>query len=81
MKKNSGLYIALVVLVVGGGAFYLWTSGAIPGPNAKAPAAGAPPPASVSVAPALEKTVTEWDEFSGRVRAIDRVEIRPRSRA
>jgi multidrug efflux system membrane fusion protein len=32
---------------------------------------------SVSVASVLEEPVTEWDEFSGRVKAIDHVEIRP----
>jgi len=41
-------------------------------------AAGAPAAAAVSVATVKEVPVTEWDEFSGRVQAIDRVEIRPR---
>ena len=80
MKTKSGLYIGLIILAIGGGAFALWATGfvALPGSAAKSPvAAAAPPPAAVSVAPALEKTVTEWDEFSGRVQAIDRVEIRP----
>jgi multidrug efflux system membrane fusion protein len=27
---------------------------------------------------AVGKTITEWDEFSGRIEAVDRVEIRPR---
>lgn len=45
---------------------------------AKPPAAAAPPAASVSVAAALEKSVTEWDDFSGRVEAVEHVEIRPR---
>ena len=44
----------------------------------KAPVAAAMP-ASVSVASVLEKPVTEWDDFSGRVEAIERVEIRPRA--
>ncbi len=42
----------------------------------------APPPsaapAAVSVASVLEKPVIEWDDFSGKVEAIERVEIRPR---
>ena len=38
-----------------------------------------PPPApAVSVAPVLERDVAEWDEFSGRLEAVDQVEIRPR---
>jgi len=36
------------------------------------------PPAEVSVAKPVQKSVTEWDEYSGRVEAIESVEIRPR---
>jgi RND family efflux transporter MFP subunit len=32
----------------------------------------------VSVAPVLQRDVAEWDEFSGRLQAVDQVEIRPR---
>ncbi|MBC7945004.1 MAG: efflux RND transporter periplasmic adaptor subunit [Burkholderiales bacterium] len=39
---------------------------------------GAPPPPQVSVATVIEKEVNEWDEFTGRLQAIERVEIRPR---
>jgi RND family efflux transporter MFP subunit len=36
------------------------------------------PAPQVSVASALEREVTEWDEFTGRVEAVESVEIRPR---
>jgi RND family efflux transporter MFP subunit len=39
---------------------------------------GAPPPPQVSVAQVLEKKVKDWDEFTGRLQAIETVEIRPR---
>jgi RND family efflux transporter MFP subunit len=39
---------------------------------------GAPPPPQVSVAEVLEKQINEWDEFTGRLEAVDYVEIRPR---
>src|SRR3954463_1434573 len=39
------------------------------------PAAAAVP---VTVAAALEKNVTEWDEFTGRLEAVESGEIRPR---
>lgn len=42
------------------------------------PAAAAPPPMPVSVAVAERRDVTLWTEFSGRVEAVDRVELRPR---
>ena len=42
------------------------------------PAAGMPPPPEVSVAQVLNKDVSRWDEFTGRVTAIETVELRPR---
>ena len=38
----------------------------------------APPPLQVAVAPVVERDVTEWDEFTGRLQAVDSVEVRPR---
>lgn len=38
----------------------------------------APPPPQVTVAQVLEKKVKEWDEFTGRLQAVETVEIRPR---
>jgi len=40
--------------------------------------AGMPPPPSVSAAPVLVKQVSQWDDFSGRVEAVESVELRPR---
>jgi len=45
------------------------------GKTAEAPAAGGPP---ISAAVVVQKSVIETQEFSGRLEAIDRVEIRPR---
>ncbi|RZL93596.1 MAG: efflux RND transporter periplasmic adaptor subunit, partial [Variovorax sp.] len=42
-----------------------------------APAAGPPPP-EVSVATVLTRTVGQWDDFTGRVAAVEAVELRPR---
>ncbi len=41
-----------------------------------APQAAAPP--EVSVAQVIEKPVKDWDEFTGRLQAVETVEIRPR---
>jgi RND family efflux transporter MFP subunit len=38
----------------------------------------APPPPQVSVAQVLQKRVKDWDEFTGRLQAVETVEIRPR---
>ena len=41
-------------------------------------AQSAPPPPQVSVAQVLAKRVKDWDEFTGRLQAVESVEIRPR---
>jgi multidrug efflux system membrane fusion protein len=48
------------------------------GPNAQATANEAPPAVPVSVAAVRESDVTLWDEFSGRLEAVERVEVRSR---
>ena len=45
--------------------------------EAAAPA-GAPPPPQVSVATVLTKDVSQWDEFTGRVAAVQSIELRAR---
>jgi RND family efflux transporter MFP subunit len=46
--------------------------------NEAAPAAAAPPAPQVSVAQVLTRPVTDFDEFTGRFVAVERVEVRPR---
>ena len=41
-------------------------------------APAAPPLQTVTVAPVPEREISEWDEFTGRLEAVDQVEIRPR---
>ena len=36
------------------------------------------PPPEVTVAPAVDKVVTDWDEFTGHFEAVQSVEVRPR---
>ena len=43
-----------------------------------APAAGTPWPPEVSVARVVSKPVRQWDEFNGRISAVETVELRPR---
>jgi multidrug efflux system membrane fusion protein len=37
-----------------------------------------PPPPQVTVAQVISRDVTEWDEFTGRLQAVDTVDVRPR---
>src|SRR5271156_4027491 len=45
---------------------------------AKSGGPGAAVPPEVSVATVLQKRVKDWDEFTGRLQAVETVEIRPR---
>jgi membrane fusion protein, multidrug efflux system len=51
---------------------------ALAGCDSKPVAASAPPPPPVTVAHPLQKTITEWDEYTGRFVAVEHVEIRAR---
>ena len=75
MKKLLLIIPIILVLVAVG----LWAGGYLNSSAAAqaATANAAPPPVPVTVAKVVEKRVTEWDEFSGRVRAVDRVDVRP----
>ena len=46
--------------------------------NSGGGAQSGPPPPQVSVAKVLERRVKDWDEFTGRLQAVETVEIRPR---
>ncbi|MBV9560667.1 MAG: efflux RND transporter periplasmic adaptor subunit [Bradyrhizobium sp.] len=41
-------------------------------------AAAAPPALPVTVAPPVKRTVTDWDEFTGRFEAVEEVQVRAR---
>jgi multidrug efflux system membrane fusion protein len=71
--SGKGIAVVIVVIVIGAAAFFVRK-----GQASAAPTAAAPEPVAVSVAVVQQVSVTEWDEFSGRVQAVDRVEIRPR---
>lgn len=65
--------IALVALLMAGAAaLYIRT-----GHDAQAHAAGAPPAADVDVARVVSRSIIDWQEFSGRLQAVDQVDIRP----
>ena len=42
------------------------------------PSRPAPPPPAVTVANPLQKEITEWNEYNGRLTAVESVEVRPR---
>ena len=77
MKNRSLWVLAILAVVLAGGAgtyFAMRSEKA----QAQAPAGQAPQATPVSVALVEQRDVAVWDEFSGRLEAIERVEVRSR---
>jgi len=74
-KSRRMLIAFAIVAILGAG---VATSVLRPWHGGEAQANTPPPAPAVEVASAVGQTITEWDEFSGRIEAVDRVEIRPR---
>src|SRR5262245_31787588 len=72
--KRSRLVIAAAAVVVIAG---LGTLGAMRVDARSEPAAAAAPLTEVDVANVVQKTITDWQAYSGRLEAIDKVDIRP----
>ncbi|MDI1238920.1 MAG: efflux RND transporter periplasmic adaptor subunit [Polaromonas sp.] len=74
-NKRRLLAVALGVLAVAGmsAAFF-----GVSGSGARADVVAAPPAMPVSVATVVPSDVATWDEFSGRLEAVERVDIRSR---
>lgn len=77
-RVRAFAWLSLVTLLGVGGAAYFGAHTASAGEHAAAPAATAPPPPKVTVAPVEERTITDHRELLGRVEPIESVEIRPR---
>ena len=74
MKRIQIVAATIAALsVLGGGALYLRSSSAHTKPAAQAPQAMPVPVATVA-----ETEVSTWDEFSGRLEAVERVDVRSR---
>lgn len=73
-RPRIALLAVFVALLAAGGGYSLWNDKSGTG---AAQAQNAPPAPSVDVAPALGKTIIDWQDYSGRLEAIDRVDIRP----
>jgi multidrug efflux system membrane fusion protein len=72
-SRRQKLYRAALILPVVLAAVY-----AVARDGQDAVAGAAPPPPAVSVAKVVEREFQPWDEFTGRVSAIETVDLRPR---
>jgi multidrug efflux system membrane fusion protein len=69
-----GAGLGLAIAAASAGVLLLANSG----PQSKASSPAAPATVPVSVAVVEQRDITLWDEFSGRLEAVERVELRPR---
>ncbi|GJD48629.1 Efflux pump periplasmic linker BepF [Methylobacterium crusticola] len=76
LRRTSG--IALALALVAGAAYQLAPSWLVRGPEAAAAPAPAEPAVPVTVAAVAPREVVLWDEFSGRLEAVDRIDVRAR---
>jgi len=75
VSRQRIVLLAVFVTLVAAGGSYTLLRGPAGGGTAQAQSAPAAP--AVDVAPALGKTIVDWQDYSGRLEAIDRVDIRP----
>lgn len=76
-KKRSWVFTVLVLALVAGlgaGGYYYYANGI---GHASAPAPAAPPAVQANVQTVVEQKVRIWNEFSGRLHAVDYAELRP----
>lgn len=72
--RYPALTLAAALTLVGG---YLAVGSSSETASAHAQAAAAPAGVPVDVAPAFTRPIVDWQRYSGRLEAIDRVDIRP----
>ncbi|WP_018235009.1 efflux RND transporter periplasmic adaptor subunit [Ensifer sp. BR816] len=73
-----GAGLSILLSVTGGAAVFLGLPARLQADAATEAAPAAPPAVPVSVAKAETRRITTWESFSGRLEAIERVEVRPR---
>jgi len=71
-RKSIAISAAIVLLIAAAG-----TIGAIKVEASDAAPKGAPPATAVDVAEVVSRNVVDWQNYSGKLEAVDRVEIRP----
>ncbi|MEL7727221.1 MULTISPECIES: efflux RND transporter periplasmic adaptor subunit [Achromobacter] len=73
-RKRIALLVVFAAVLAAGGGYALTRD---PAGGKAAMAQGAPTAPPVEVAEVVSKTIVDWQRYSGRLEAIDRVDIRP----
>jgi multidrug efflux system membrane fusion protein len=72
-RRHTLTFLAASLILIGGGAAVLHARADAPDATATA----APPATVVEVAEVTSQTIIDWQDYSGRLEAVDRVDIRP----
>jgi multidrug efflux system membrane fusion protein len=72
LSRSRIAIAAVVVLAIAGAVVFGVTRN-----DARATAAEAPPAPEVDVAKVVRRTITDWQSYSGRMEAVERVDVRP----
>jgi multidrug efflux system membrane fusion protein len=76
--REAGLALTLAMLATAGAVFVSWPSSTALATDPAPAEAAAPPAMPVEVAVLKVRDTMKWDEFSGRLRAVEEVEVRSR---
>ncbi|WP_051661391.1 efflux RND transporter periplasmic adaptor subunit [Bosea sp. 117] len=76
--REAGVALGLATAATAAAVWFAWPMGAALATDPPAAQAKALPATPVSVAVLKVRDTMKWDEFSGRLQAVERVEVRPR---
>ena len=76
-RKRITVALGATLVVAGIGTYTAMHGFGLPVNNAEAAVQAAPPATEVDVATVVSKTITDYQNYSGRLEAVDKVDIRP----
>jgi multidrug efflux system membrane fusion protein len=76
-RKRIAVALGATLVVAGIGTYTAMHGFGLPVNNAEAAVQAAPPATEVDVATVVSKTITDYQNYSGRLEAVDKVDIRP----
>jgi membrane fusion protein, multidrug efflux system len=76
-RKRIYAALGAAVIIAGAGGYTAWRGHGDAAMNQAQAAAHSPTATEVDVATVIAKTITDWQSYSGRMEAVDHVDIRP----
>src|SRR5215470_18997733 len=76
-RKRIYAALGATLIIAGAGGYTAWRGHGDAAMNEAKAAAHSPTATEVDVATVVAKTITDWQSYSGRLEAVDHVDIRP----